>query len=56
MSEDLFETLGELGHGNGGVVNKVRHKKRGIIMARKLVHLEVKPSVRTQILKGLEIK
>ncbi|CAJ0962785.1 unnamed protein product, partial [Mesorhabditis belari] len=55
LSEDFFETLGELGHGNGGVVNKVRHKQRGIIMARKLVHLEVKPSVRTQILKELAV-
>ncbi|CAJ0578359.1 unnamed protein product, partial [Mesorhabditis spiculigera] len=55
LSEDQFETLGELGHGNGGVVNKVRHKTRGLIMARKLVHLEVKPSVRTQIQKELAV-
>lgn len=41
----------ELGHGNGGVVSKVMHKPSKIIMARKLVHLEVKPSVRSQILK-----
>lgn len=31
-----FEKLGELGAGNGGVVMKVRHKKYGLIMARKV--------------------
>ena len=34
---------------------QVRHKKSGVIMARKLVHLEVKPSVRAQILKGISL-
>ncbi|EFP12069.1 hypothetical protein CRE_30054 [Caenorhabditis remanei] len=44
LSEDMLQTEGELGHGNGGVVNKCVHKKTGVIMARKLVHLEIKPS------------
>uniref|UniRef100_A0AC34QUD5 Protein kinase domain-containing protein n=1 Tax=Panagrolaimus sp. JU765 TaxID=591449 RepID=A0AC34QUD5_9BILA len=55
LCEDELERICELGHGNGGVVHKMRHKKTGLTMARKLVHLEVKPSVRNQILKELEI-
>lgn len=47
----MLEKICELGHGNGGVVSKVMHKPSKIVMARKLVHLEVKPSVRSQILK-----
>lgn len=31
---------------------QVQHKEKGVVMARKLVHLEVKPSVRAQIIKG----
>lgn len=44
-----------MGHGNGGVVHKMKHRESNLVMARKLVHLEVKPSVRNQILKELEI-
>jgi len=33
----------------------MRHSKTGVVLARKLVHLEVKPSVRNQILKELEV-
>jgi mitogen-activated protein kinase kinase 1 len=55
LAEEDLEKLSELGHGNGGVVHKMKHKKSGLVMARKLVHLEVKPSVRNQILKELEI-
>uniref|UniRef100_A0A914WV36 mitogen-activated protein kinase kinase n=1 Tax=Plectus sambesii TaxID=2011161 RepID=A0A914WV36_9BILA len=55
LSEDTLEKIGELGHGNGGVVSKVLHRPSGIIMARKLVHLEVKPSVRNQIIKELAV-
>lgn len=51
LNEDMLEKMCELGHGNGGVVSKVMHKSSKIVMARKLVHLEVKPSVRLQILK-----
>lgn len=36
LSDEDFEKLGELGAGNGGVVMKVRHKKYGLIMARKV--------------------
>ncbi|VIO96368.1 Uncharacterized protein BM_BM6799 [Brugia malayi] len=55
LNEDMLEKMCELGHGNGGVVSKVMHKSSKIIMARKLVHLEVKPSVRLQILKELDV-
>ncbi|CAG9538296.1 unnamed protein product [Cercopithifilaria johnstoni] len=55
LNEDMLEKMCELGHGNGGVVSKVIHKSSKIIMARKLVHLEVKPSVKSQILKELDV-
>jgi len=54
QAED-FEKLGELGVGNGGIVVKVRHKPTDIIMARKLIHLEVKPAVKNQIMRELEV-
>lgn len=46
---------GELGSGNGGVVLKVRHRKSNTAMAKKLIHLEVKPAVRNQILRELTV-
>lgn len=52
--EDL-EKLGELGSGNGGVVMKVRHIPTQLIMARKLIHLEVKPATKKQILLELKV-
>nr|CAD56893.1 MAP kinase kinase 2 [Meloidogyne artiellia] len=55
LSDDVLERICDLGHGNGGVVHKMRHSKSGVVLARKLVHLEVKPSVRNQILKELEV-
>lgn len=54
LSDDDFEKLGELGSGNGGVVMKVRHKSR-LIMARKLIHLEVKPAIKKQIIRELKV-
>ncbi|XP_071965851.1 dual specificity mitogen-activated protein kinase kinase 1-like [Antedon mediterranea] len=55
LGQDDFEKLEELGAGNGGVVTKVRHKRSGLIMARKLIHLEIKPAIRTQIFRELTI-
>ena len=55
LREEQLERICELGHGNGGIVHKMRHREVGLIMARKLVHLEVKPSVRQQIIKELEV-
>ncbi|GFY42372.1 hypothetical protein TNIN_152132 [Trichonephila inaurata madagascariensis] len=54
FNEDL-ENLGELGAGNGGVVTKNLHKPSGLIMARKLIHLEVKPAIRNQIIRELKV-
>ncbi|XP_044730090.1 dual specificity mitogen-activated protein kinase kinase dSOR1 isoform X2 [Chrysoperla carnea] len=55
LSVDDFEKLGELGAGNGGVVLKVRHKSSKLIMALKLIHLEVKPAIKKQIIRELKV-
>uniref|UniRef100_A0AB40DP36 mitogen-activated protein kinase kinase n=1 Tax=Drosophila mojavensis mojavensis TaxID=377586 RepID=A0AB40DP36_DROMO len=54
LSEEDLEKLGELGSGNGGVCMKVRHTLTHLIMARKLIHLEVKPAIK-QILRELKV-
>ncbi|EDQ89916.1 uncharacterized protein MONBRDRAFT_18821 [Monosiga brevicollis MX1] len=51
---DLRELV-VLGRGNGGSVCKVLHVKSNIIMARKSIHLEIRPEVRNQILRELRI-
>lgn len=53
-NEDL-KTLAELGAGNGGTVTKVLHEKSGTVMAKKVVFIDAKPSVRKQILRELQI-
>ncbi|KAF8625868.1 hypothetical protein AX15_005162 [Amanita polypyramis BW_CC] len=53
-NEDL-KSLQELGHGNGGSVVKVEHVPTGTIMAKKIVLIDAKPSVRKQILRELQI-
>ncbi|KAK9894615.1 kinase-like protein [Cystobasidium minutum MCA 4210] len=53
-AEDI-EAVSELGHGNGGTVTKVRHIPTGAMMARKVVHIDAKQSVRKQILRELQI-
>ncbi|XP_063434827.1 dual specificity mitogen-activated protein kinase kinase 1-like isoform X2 [Mytilus trossulus] len=55
LTPDDFDKLGELGAGNGGVVLKVRHIPSSLIMARKLIHLEIKPAVRIQIIRELKV-
>ncbi|XP_062517331.1 dual specificity mitogen-activated protein kinase kinase 1-like [Corticium candelabrum] len=55
LREEDVEKIVELGHGNGGVVDKVRHIPTGVVMARKLIHLEVKPAVRNQIMRELKV-
>uniref|UniRef100_A0A1B6GXS1 mitogen-activated protein kinase kinase n=1 Tax=Cuerna arida TaxID=1464854 RepID=A0A1B6GXS1_9HEMI len=55
LTDDDLEKLGELGAGNGGVVMKVRHLPSGLIMARKLIHLEVKPAIKKQIIRELKV-
>ena len=46
--DEDFENLSELGAGYGGVVHCVKHKPTGLIMAKKMIHLEVKPAIRKQ--------
>ncbi|EPQ26579.1 uncharacterized protein PFL1_05900 [Pseudozyma flocculosa PF-1] len=53
-NEDLT-TLSELGAGNGGTVTKVLHEKSGTVMAKKVVFIDAKPTVRKQILRELQI-
>ncbi|KAH9891671.1 kinase [Cubamyces lactineus] len=53
-NEDLKD-LRELGQGNGGSVKKVEHLPTGTIMAKKIVLIDAKPSVRKQILRELQI-
>ncbi|PIL22513.1 transporter [Ganoderma sinense ZZ0214-1] len=53
-NEDLKD-LHELGQGNGGSVKKVEHLPTGTIMAKKIVLIDAKPSVRKQILRELQI-
>jgi len=53
-NEDLKD-LHELGQGNGGSVKKVEHMPTGTIMAKKIVLIDAKPSVRKQILRELQI-
>uniref|UniRef100_A0A9L0SF07 Dual specificity mitogen-activated protein kinase kinase 2 n=1 Tax=Equus caballus TaxID=9796 RepID=A0A9L0SF07_HORSE len=55
LKDDDFERLSELGAGNGGVVTKVQHRPSGLIMARKLIHLEIKPAIRNQIIRELQV-
>jgi hypothetical protein len=55
LREESLERICDLGRGNGGEVHKMRHIETGLIMARKLVLLEVKLSIRNQILKELEV-
>ncbi|KAI8914581.1 kinase-like domain-containing protein [Gorgonomyces haynaldii] len=52
--EDM-QTLQEMGSGNGGTVTKVIHKPTKTVMARKIIHVEAKNSVRRQILRELQI-
>ena len=45
-SEEDFEKMAELGAGNGGVVHCVRHISTGTVIAKKMIHLEVKQGIR----------
>ena len=41
LNDDDFDKLGELGAGNGGVVTRVRHRPSGLIMARKVIVINI---------------
>jgi mitogen-activated protein kinase kinase len=53
-NQDLRK-LADLGQGNGGSVEKVQHVPTGTIMAKKIVLIDAKSSVRKQILRELQI-
>ncbi|PPQ76023.1 hypothetical protein CVT26_005552 [Gymnopilus dilepis] len=50
-----LKKLADLGQGNGGSVEKVEHLPTGTIMAKKIVLIDAKSSVRKQILRELQI-
>ncbi|RKO96944.1 Pkinase-domain-containing protein, partial [Caulochytrium protostelioides] len=52
---DDLVVLGELGAGNGGTVDQCLHVPSDCIMARKVIHVDAKNSVRKQILRELQI-
>ena len=41
-TEEDFEKIRELGAGNGGVVHCVKHTSTVTVIAKKMIHLEVK--------------
>lgn len=53
--DDEYEKIAELGSGNGGVVDCVKHKPTSVIMARKMIMMDVKPAIRKQIVTELKI-
>lgn len=55
IKPENIETISELGSGNGGTVHRAIHTPTGTIMARKIVHVEAKNSVRRQIVRELQI-
>ncbi|KAA8909244.1 hypothetical protein TRICI_004556 [Trichomonascus ciferrii] len=55
LRKDDFETLSELGCGNGGTVTRVLHVPTQTVMAKKVIHVEAKPAVRKQIVRELHI-
>lgn len=55
IKDEDFERMVELGAGNGGVVMQVKHKPTNLVMARKLIRLEIKPAIRNQIMRELKV-
>ncbi|XP_022994131.1 mitogen-activated protein kinase kinase 9-like [Cucurbita maxima] len=55
ISSSDLEKLQVLGHGNGGTVYKVRHKRTSNIYALKVVHGDGDPTVRRQVFREMEI-
>lgn len=50
-----LEKLQVLGHGNGGTVYEVRHKRTSAVYALKVVHSDCDPTVRRQVFREMEI-
>ncbi|KAF8829932.1 hypothetical protein HHX47_DHR2000197 [Lentinula edodes] len=55
LQDSDLKNIAELGMGNGGSVMKVEHVPSGVVMAKKIVLIDAKPSVRKQILRELHI-
>eukprot|EP00124_Ichthyophonus_hoferi_P004755 Ihof_evm1s568 gene=Ihof_evmTU1s568 len=55
LKPDDLKVLAELGKGISGIVEKVEHWPTHMIMARKLIHLELKPIIRKQICTELKV-
>ncbi|KAJ3812834.1 kinase-like domain-containing protein [Lentinula aff. lateritia] len=55
LQDSDLKNIAELGMGNGGSVMKVGHVPSGVVMAKKIVLIDAKPSVRKQILRELHI-
>ncbi|KAF9039890.1 kinase-like domain-containing protein [Panaeolus papilionaceus] len=55
IKNDDLKKLADLGQGNGGSVVKVEHLPTGMMMAKKIVLIDAKASVRKQILRELQI-
>lgn len=55
ISSSDLEKLQVLGHGNGGTVYKVRHKRTSAIYALKVVHSDSDPTLRRQVFREMEI-
>ncbi|KAJ7975284.1 Mitogen-activated protein kinase kinase [Quillaja saponaria] len=55
ISSSDLEKLQVLGHGNGGTVYKVRHKRTSAIYALKVVHGDSDSTTRRQVLREMEI-
>lgn len=50
-----FDLIEEIGRGSSGIVERVKHRPTGRIIARKMIRLEVKPAVRKQICTELRL-
>ncbi|XP_040999062.1 mitogen-activated protein kinase kinase 9-like [Juglans microcarpa x Juglans regia] len=55
ISVSDLEKLQVLGHGNGGTVYKVRHKRTHDVYALKVVHTDSDPTLRRQVFREMEI-
>ncbi|XP_037592817.1 dual specificity mitogen-activated protein kinase kinase 2-like [Cebus imitator] len=55
LKDDYFKRISELGMDNSRVVTKVQHRPLGLIMARKLIHLEIKLAIWNQIICELQV-
>ncbi|KAF9442567.1 Pkinase-domain-containing protein [Macrolepiota fuliginosa MF-IS2] len=55
LQNEKLVHIREIGQGNGGSVSLVRHRDTDIIMAKKIVLIDAKPSVRKQIVRELQI-